>query len=538
MSMRILNRQTFLVATLVALVTAIGINAVTSGSSPLFPGAVVTPIRYAPTEIPQISPEEAERALGSARDLSTAFRVASEKVLPSVVAIETTPAAVQTPPERRPTPAPPGRSPLPPGRNPFEGTPFEDFFRDMPFGGEGFRFEAPPGGQPMPRRSGLGSGVIFDESGLIMTNNHVVTNSGSVNVRLHDGREFTASEVWTDPRTDIAVLKIDGADDLVAARLGNSDAMAIGDWVLALGQPFGLESTVTAGIISAKHRGLGILNRESFLQTDAAINPGNSGGPLVNLDGEVIGINTAISTRSGGNEGIGFAVPVNRAKWVAQQLASDGVVRRAYLGVVIQPVTQELADQFQVRPREGVVVSEVLPDTPAAKAGVQSGDVILEIAGVRVASSQELIALVEQAELGKPHALTIKRNGKTQELAFTPEPQPEDYGLAQRETPQDRTAEGSHFEELGLELGSLEPEVAQQLGLKDVDGVVVTRVQRDSIADRAGLESGMVVTQINRQAVTDLASAEKILKDASLQEGILLLIRTAQGSRFVVLRQA
>ncbi len=534
--MRILNRQTFLVATLVALVTAIGINAVTSGSSSLFPGGVVTPIRYAPTEVPQVSPEEAERALSSARDLSTAFRVASEMVLPSVVAIETTPAEVQTPTERRPSPVPPGRSPLPPGRNPFEGTPFEEFFRDMPFGGEGFRFEAPPG-QPMPRRSGLGSGVIFDESGLIMTNNHVVSGSGSVNVRLHDGREFTASEVWTDPRTDIAVLKIDGANDLIAARLGNSDAMAIGDWVLALGQPFGLESTVTAGIISAKHRGLGILNRESFLQTDAAINPGNSGGPLVNLDGEVIGINTAISTRSGGNEGIGFAVPVNRAKWVAQQLASDGVVRRAYLGVVIQPVTQELADQFKVRPREGVVVSEVLPDTPAAKAGVQSGDVIVEIAGVPVSSSQELIAIVEQVELGKPHALTVKRNGKVEELAFTPEPQPEDYGLAQRDVPRDRPAEGSQFDNLGLELGSLEPEVAQQLGLQDVEGVVVMGVQRGSIADRAGLESGMAITQINRQPVTDLASAEKVLKDATLEEGILLLIRTAQGSRFVVLRQ-
>ncbi len=536
MSMRILNRQTFLVATLVALVTAIGINAVTSGSSPLFPGGVVTPIRYAPTEIPPVTPEQAERALSSARDLSTAFRVASEQVLPSVVAIETTAAAVQAPSERRPSPTPRGRSPLPPGQNPFEGTPFEEFFRDMPFG-EGHRFEMPPG-QQMPRRSGLGSGVIFDEAGLIMTNNHVVAGSGSVNVRLHDGREYTASEVWTDPRTDIAVLKIDGADDLVAARLGNSDAMAIGDWVLALGQPFGLESTVTAGIISAKHRGLGIAQRESFLQTDAAINPGNSGGPLVNLDGEVIGINTAISTRSGGNEGIGFAVPVNRARWVAQQLATDGVVRRAYLGVVIQPVTQELADQFQVRPRQGVVVSEVLPDTPAAKAGVQSGDVILEIAGIRVSSSQELIALVEQAELGKPHALTIKRNGKMQELAFTPESQPDDYGLAQREAPQDRPAEGSQFDELGLELGSLEPEVAQQLGLQDVEGVVIMGVQQGSVADRAGLDGGMVITQINRQPVKDLASAEKVLEDASLQEGILLLIRTAQGSRFVVLRQA
>jgi serine protease Do len=531
-----LSRQTFLVAVFVALVTAIGIDAVTRGSTPLLSGAVVAPIKYTTASAPPVTPEEAARALSSARDLSTAFRVASEKVLPSVVAIETAPAVAEATQERGPAaPGTPRRGPSP-GRNPFEGTPFEDMFRDMPFG-EGFRFEAPPG-QRMPRPSGLGSGVIFDESGLIMTNNHVVSDSGTVKVRLHDGREFTASEVWTDPRTDIAVIKIDGAEDLVAARLGNSDAMAIGDWVLALGQPFGLESTVTAGIISAKHRGLGIAQRESFLQTDAAINPGNSGGPLVNLDGEVIGINTAISTRSGGNEGIGFAVPVNRAKWVAQQLAKDGVVRRAYLGVVIQPVTQDLADQFRVRPREGVIVSDVLPDTPAAKAGVLSGDVIVEVAGVQVGSSQELIALVEQAEFGKPHAMTIKRNGKTMELAFVPEPQPEDYGLARRDAPSDRPAEGSQIEELGIEIGALDPQVAEQLGLQGVEGVVVTRVQQGSIADRAGLESGMVITQVNRQNVADLQTAEKVLKDASLKDGILLLIRTSQGSRFIVLRQS
>ena len=536
MRMKVLNRQTLLLAALVAVITAVGINAVTNGSSPLFPGAVIAPIKYTSASAPPVTPEEAARALSSARELSTAFRVASEQVLPAVVAIETAPPAPEASGERSPTvPGAPGRSPFP-GRNPFEGTPFEDMFRDMPFG-EGHRFQMPPG-QGMPRPSGLGSGVIFDTSGLIMTNNHVVADGGTVKVRLHDGREFVASEVLTDPRTDIAVVKIEGAEDLVAARLGNSDTMAIGDWVLALGQPFGLESTVTAGIISAKHRGIGIAQREAFLQTDAAINPGNSGGPLVNLDGEVIGINTAISTRSGGNEGIGFAVPVNRAKWVAQQLAKDGVVRRAYLGVVIQPVTQELADQFKVKPREGVVVSEVLPDTPAAKAGVQSGDVIVEFAGIQVGSSQELIALVEQAELGKPHALKIKRNGKTLELAFTPEAQPEDYGLARRDTPSGRPSNNMQLNELGVEIGSLDAQVAEQLGLQGVEGVVITQVNPGSPADRAGLESGMVITQVNRQPVADLETAEKILKEASLKDGILLLIRTAQGSRFVVLRQS
>ncbi len=229
-------------------------------------------------------------------------------------------------------------------------------------------------------------------------------------VPLNDGREFKSQQIWTDPKTDIAVVKID-APDLVAATLGDSDQISVGDWVLALGQAFGLESTVTAGIISAKHRGIGITAKENFLQTDAAIKPGNSGEPLVNLDGEVVGINTAISSRSGGNEGIGFAVPVNLAKWVASQLASGDTVRRAYLGVGIQPVTQQLANQFHVKPREGVVVTEVHPNTPAAKAGLKSGDVIVEFAGVKVANPVELQTTVESAAFGQVERLTVIRDG-------------------------------------------------------------------------------------------------------------------------------
>ena len=196
-------------------------------------------------------------------------------------------------------------------------------------------------------------------------------------MRTHDGRPFVATDVWTDPKTDLAVVKIDGASDLTAAMLGDSDQAEIGDWVIALGQPFGLESTVTAGIISAKHRGIGITARENFLQTDAAINPGNSGGPLVNLRGEVVGINTAIHSRSGGNNGIGFAVPSNLARWVSDQLVNTGTVKRAYLGVGIQPVSGDLADALAVQPRGGVAVTDVFPDTPAAEAGLKSGDVIV-----------------------------------------------------------------------------------------------------------------------------------------------------------------
>ncbi|MCC6512097.1 MAG: trypsin-like peptidase domain-containing protein, partial [Pirellulaceae bacterium] len=367
-------------------------------------GINATPVVYKTSAAPDVSPEEAKRAVASAKDLSTAFRVAADKVLPSVVTIETKTKTnnLKQQANRR------GRNAQP--SNPFEGTPFEDMFRGFAapegLGDEGsngvpFQF----GGPRSTPREGLGSGVIFDRSGLIMTNNHVVAGGDNVEVlvRLWDGREFKADKVWTDPKTDIAILKIEDADDLVVAPMADSDQVAVGDWVLALGQPFGLESTVTAGIVSATHRGVGINARESFLQTDAAINPGNSGGPLVNLDGQIIGINTAISSRGGGNDGVGFAVPINLARWVGDQLVKNGEVRRAYLGVGIQPVNATLAKQFNVKPREGVVVTDVYPDTPADKAGLKSGDVIRTFAGVKVDSPRELQLLVERAEPGRPH---------------------------------------------------------------------------------------------------------------------------------------
>lgn len=488
MRIGIFRNGRYLLATFLAGAMTAGLTAGTYG--PLAASSTpATPVRYSVSSAPPVAPEEAARATSAARELSTAFRVASEKVLPSVVSIETSATApVSTPPAQR-----------------------------------------------MPRR-GLGSGVIIDPSGLIMTNNHVVAGAGQVSVRLHDGREFSASQVWTDPQTDIAVVKIDRAGDLLAAELGDSDAVAIGDWVLALGQPFGLESTVTAGIISAMHRGIGITARENFLQTDAAINPGNSGGPLVDLDGRVIGINTAISSRSGGNDGIGFAVPINLAGWVAEQLIDGGTVRRAYLGVGIQSLTQELAEEFQVGPRAGVVVTEVHPDTPAAKAGVEPGDVIVEFAGVPVTTAQSLQMLVERGEMGKPHALTILRNGRRTELALVPEELPAEFGTARRGGAVPGQPGNSQLDELGLELRSLEPTIAERLGLEGVQGVVITSVASGSPAARAGLASGMAITHVNRSPVRDLAEATRALKEGSLSDGILLLIRSAEGSRFLVLR--
>ncbi len=515
-------RQTLAVAALAAIALAIGATAATRADNK--PSSIV-PVTYNVSEAPSVTPAEAERAVASAKGLSTAFRVVSEQVLPAVVTIENVPKAVGAD-EKASTPRP--ANPFG-DRNPFEGTPFEDFFKD-----HGFKFEMPPG-HPQPHAGGTGSGVVIDPSGIILTNHHVVAGDGEVTARLHDGREFKATNVWTDPKTDLAVVKID-AKDLAAGRLGNSDTVAVGDWVLALGQPFGLEDTVTAGIISAKHRGIGITARENFLQTDAAINPGNSGGPLVNLDGEVVGINTAISSRSGGNDGVGFAIPINLAKWVGDQLVQSGTVRRAYLGVGIQPVTATLAEQFKVKPREGVAVTDVFPNTPAAKAGLQSGDVIVQYAGVAISNPNELQTLVERSELSKPHVLTVVRDGKRLDLSFTPEEQPSEFGTARGSDRSQANPESSQLDQLGLQVSSLDTAVAEQLGLQGVEGVVITNVRSGGPADRAGLASGMVITHVNRQAVTSLDDFMTAVKNADVDDGLLLLVRSQEGSRFVVVK--
>ena len=515
-----------------AAASLIAIGVATTQQGMIWAEAPAQPIVYESKSAPPVSTAEAERAVSSAKDLSTAFRVASARVLPSVVTIETTSKVTRSSERARQRNSDPFG-----GQNPFEGTPFEDMFKDPRFGGPGFRFEAPERQQP---QQGMGSGVVIDSAGLIMTNNHVVAGGKDVNVlvRLSDGREFKAKEVWTDPKTDIAVVQIEGADNLTPAVLADSDEVSVGDWVLALGQPFGLESTVTAGIISAKQRGIGINKRENYLQTDAAINPGNSGGPLVNLDGQVVGINTAISSRGGGNDGVGFAVPINLAKWVTDQLANGGKVKRAYLGVSIQSIDAKLAQQFNVKPREGVIVGSVFPDTPAAKAGLQEGDVILNFAGVAVHSPQELQVIVEQAQMGKPHQLAVVRDGKPLVLTFVPEEQPDDFD-------QQITRSGSRGEpevessdalgQIGLELSNLTESVAKQLGLKDTEGVVITNVEEESIAEQAGLEIGMVITQINRKPVTNIEDCQSVLEGYKAGDPLLMLVRTETGSRFVAI---
>ncbi|WP_182870031.1 Do family serine endopeptidase [Stieleria mannarensis] len=465
---------------------------------------------------PAITPEQ----LNIANSLSQAFRNVADSVLPAVVAIENRPDTSW----RSAKPDPNDNSMN--GQNPFKGTPFEDMFR-------GGQIPMPPNMTPRqaPRsQGGIGSGVIIDSSGIVLTNNHVVDGGGTVIVKTQDGREFEAVEVFTDPKTDIAVVKINGDGSLTAAKLGNSETTSVGDWVIALGQPFGLESTVTAGIVSAKNRGIGITARENFIQTDAAINPGNSGGPLVNLHGEVIGINTAISSRGGGNNGIGFAVPSNLARWVSDQLVANGTVQRAYLGVAIQPVSHQLAAQLGVSPRGGVAVTNVFPDTPAAKMGFKPGDVIVDFGGTKVATPQQLQLAVERSAIGKTVSVAVVRDGKTISLSYDPEAAPNDFAVNDREQKPD----GVKMQSLGIEVTPLTADVAKQLGIKDESGVVVTRVQEGSRAEQAGLSPGMVIAQVNRQDVATTTEFEAAVK--SDQDGtLLLLVRNERGSRFVVI---
>lgn len=483
---------------------------------------------------PALQTPSAREGSNYAESLSQAFREAAEKTLPAVVMIRTLPVEERTirEPRRRPNPF---------EKFPFdeEDSPFGDLFRMHPELREFFREIPQMPSVPQPTPEGMGSGVIIDPSGIILTNNHVVRDAGKIMVRLHDGREFEAKEVKRDPKTDLAIVRIE-ADQLKAAPLGDSDKIRVGDWVLALGQPFGLEGTVTAGIISAKGRGLGIAPRENFLQTDAAINPGNSGGPLVNLDGEVIGINTAITTRSGGYQGVGFAVPVNLAKWVADQLIHKGKVQRAYLGVAIQPLTPQLAEQFGLKVQEGVLVTEVFPNAPGEAAGLKPGDVVVEFAGVKVSKPAELQDVVERCPIDSQQSMTVIREGKKLTLRVTVREQPEEYGLARGRvpTPGEKPQRGGSIEALGIELEPLTPEVARQLGFEFTEGLVITHVRPNSVAALAGLETGEVIVQVNRVPVKTIDDFRKALEKSPVDKGVLLLVRTARGSRFVVLKSS
>lgn len=503
------------------------VGTVVAANKPAAPSAANPPAANAPAT----EPASAAGAAGQsyAKTLSAAFREAANRAAPAVVLIRSTPAVAER--FNDPGSSRPGMSD--------DDSPFGELFRHNPDLRRFFRDMPSMPNMPrgrMFRSTASGSGVIVDASGIVLTNNHVVDGGGRIMVRLPDGREFKAVDIKRDPRTDLAIFRLDGKGPFPVAKLGNSDHVDVGDWVLALGEPFGLEGTVTAGIISAKGRGLGITPRESFLQTDAAINPGNSGGPLVNLDGEVVGINTAISSQNGGYQGVGFAIPVNLAKWVADQLKNRGTVERAYLGVVIQQVSQELAERFGVKANQGVLVSDVRDNTPASKAGLKAGDVVLEFSGQPVNKPAELQGLVEQAASGSTHPLTVLRDGRRITVNVTCEPQPKNYGLAEEDSSSPGNAESSSFDKLGLELSNLTPDVAKRLGVADAKGVVITQVEQGSLAQLAGLDTGMVILEVNRKAVKSVEDFRAAVSKESLAKGVLLLVRSERGTRYVVLQ--
>jgi serine protease Do len=458
--------------------------------------------------------------IGPAQNLSRAFRAAAQRVLPTVVTIRTTTRAHQLSDHRTP------RN----DRNPFKGTPFEDFFGDRDFNSEAQPF--------VPRQEGVGSGVIIDTSGIILTNAHVVDDSDEVMVGFADGRQLKATDIKTDEETDLAVLRIKADEKLPVAVLGDSSKMEIGDWVIAIGTPLELEHTVSAGIISAVKRSLPSGKRADYLQTDAAINPGNSGGPLVNLNGEVIGINTAIASSSGGYQGIGFAIPSNLARWVSQQLITKGSVARAYLGVGIDELTSELAAKFGVKPGQGVLVTKVFPDAPAAKAGFKEGDVVSAYAGEKVHSTHELQELVERSPFGSRQQVVVIRDGRPRSLVVEVQSMPQHFGSDARSRLHENEEEPTYTNrDLGLDLSDLTPEIASKLGLNGGTGVLIAAVAENGIAAEAGLRKGMVILKVGNTPVGSVSDFEKAMKKQSLKEGVLLLVRTPAGNHFVVLQE-
>ena len=488
-----------------------GAAAINCGASPAL---LTKTINWSDSDQTHESPQHSS-AHSYAKSLSNAFRGASEKVLPSVVTIQSFSKSSSKSFQQ-------GQLPEELRNHPF----FRDFFDNQTQPG--------PKSSGELQRKGMGSGVIVDPSGIILTNNHVVKDADVLRIKLHDGREFEATDWKTDPKTDIAVVKIPTTSDLPAANIGNSDELDVGDWVIAVGAPFGLDETVTAGIISAKSRGLGIADREEFLQTDAAINPGNSGGPLVNLDGQVIGINTAISSTNGGYQGIGFAVPVNLARWVGDELMKNGSVQRAFLGVGIQSIDSTLSNQLGLNTVKGALVTEIRPGTPAAKSGLQSGDVILEFGGVSINKPGDLQGQVERASLKDSHKLVVMRDGKQLTFDVRVEAMPASLSTAEPQTV-DQPAE-SHDSGLGLQLSELNPDVATQLGIENTAGLVITGVKPGSPAANAGLEDGMVIRKIGNRTVNSLDDFTAAMKDVNLKDGILLLVRAGQASRFVVVK--
>ena len=478
-----LKRTYFVAALVLMLVAGVTLGAVAGGRTDRPPQAAAPTAPVLPVQMP----------------LNTGtFAGVAEIIKPAVININTVSK---------------GGTPGSGGRTPFEEFFGEDFFRRF-FG------DAP---ERIPQRS-LGSGVIVDASGIALTNAHVVEKATEIEVITLDGSKHKAKVVGADKKTDLAVLKLDdGKAQFKFARLGDSDRMQVGDWVIAVGSPFGLQATVTAGIVSAKARNIGQGPFDDFIQTDAAINPGNSGGPLVNMAGEVIGINTAIVA---GGSGIGFAIPSNMAKKIYTEINSKGRVTRGWLGVSIQPLTAELAKSFNAKDTKGVLISDVIGESPAAKAGLKPGDILLEFDGRKVEAPADLQRTVGLAQPGQEAKMKVWRDQGEKTIDIKIGEAPDD-----KETPArpSRVAPST----LGLEVRPITPEIARQLNLKSNDGVIVARVDEGSAAGDAGVQRGDVIREINRQKVRSMADYERLTKDVKEGDRLTVLLQRGQMSLYV-----
>lgn len=426
----------------------------------------------------------------------------AKKLTPAVVNISTTKVVGRQQQPRRPQ------------ASPFGGDPFEDFF-------ERFFQDVPR--RPFKQR-GQGSGFIIGD-GFIFTNNHVVAGADEIKVKLSDGREFKGQVKGADEKLDLALISIETKEPLPAAPLGDSDALEVGEWVMAIGNPFGLAQTVTAGIISAKGRWIGSGPYDDFLQTDASINPGNSGGPLFNAKGEVVGINTAIVA---GGQGIGFAIPVNMAKAVLSQLKETGRVTRGWLGVSVQPVTPELAASFGMKEEKGALIAEVVKESPAEKAGLKAGDIILEFDGKAIKDMNELPRIAAVTPVGKKAVVKLLRDGKIVNKTVTIE------RMADVAAPVHKDA--AVQERFGIVVADLTTELAARLRTSETTGVVVMEVKAGSAAEGAGISRGDIIRQIGATPVKNSAEYEKVLTTLKKGDTVPFLVRRGDSSLFVPLK--
>jgi serine protease Do len=462
--------------------------------------------------------ETPQTALPAVDALSDAFAQVAEKASPAVVFIEIekeikgSPAAFYGPGMQ-------------------QGDPrelFRQFFFGPGMGDQEERGQGQTHSAPVP--VGEGSGFIISADGYIVTNNHVVGDADRVRVTLQDGRKFDAKTIGSDPQTEIALIKVD-AKDLPTLKLGDSDKLRIGEWVLAIGNPFGLSHSVTSGIISAKGRGnVGIVDYADFIQTDAAINPGNSGGPLLNMRSEVIGMNTAIVSRAGGSDGVGFAVPVNMVSYIVEQLRDHGGITRGYLGISIQDLTPELAKWFGVPEGHGILVADVAKDSPAEKAGLQRDDVILEYNGNPIDEIGSFRSHISTTQSGKAIELTVVRKGERMKKSVEVGTLPSDHVASNS-----NEGEKADHAELGLAVQGLTDDIAKRLGYEGEHGVVVADVQAGSAAARAGIKPGMLIEEVNREKVNNPREFESAMKKTEKNRPALLLLREGQGTRYATL---